>query len=300
MREHLRAVAAETVEIASRGWYLTGEGNRVDLGDLVAAAVAGTHLYQPGDPVPPAVPAGTGQVVTVVNQTTLAAARALGSDVACLVFASARHPGGGFLNGARAQEESLARASALYACQNAAPGFYDFHRQHPDPRYSDRVIYSPAVPVFRDDDGTLLARPYLVSFLTAAAPNLGAILASQPDAAASVPDVLRGRAARVLEIAAAQRHRRLILGAWAAGSSTTTRHLSPRPSPACSVTSPAGSTRSSSPSMTTSPRHRPTPPSPAPSHPPPLPGTRTDELPACGCPPGCRGLPMERLGSECG
>lgn len=37
---------------------------------------------------------------------------------------------------------------------------------------SDRVIYSPAVPVFRDDDGVLLARPYPVSFLTAAAPNL--------------------------------------------------------------------------------------------------------------------------------
>jgi uncharacterized protein (TIGR02452 family) len=217
VREHLRAVAAETVEIASRGWYLTGEGNRVDLGDLVAAAVAGTRLYKPGDPVPAAVPAGTGLVVTVVNQTTLAAARVLGGNVACLVFASARHPGGGFLNGARAQEESLARASALYACQNAAPGFYDFHRQHPDPRYSDRVIYAPAVPVFRDDDGTLLAQPYLVSFLTAAAPNLGAILASQPDAAASVPDVLRGRAARVLEIAAAHRHRRLILGAWGCG-----------------------------------------------------------------------------------
>jgi uncharacterized protein (TIGR02452 family) len=217
VREHLRAVAAETVEIASRGWYLTGEGHRVDLGDPIAAAVAGTRLYLPGDPVPAAVPAGNGLVVTVENQTTLAAASALGGDVACLVFASARHPGGGFLNGARAQEESLARASALHACQNAAPGFYAFHRQHPDPRYSDQVIYAPAVPVFRDDDGTLLARPFLVSFLTAAAPNLGAILASQPGAAASVPGVLRGRALRVLEIAAAHRHRRLILGAWGCG-----------------------------------------------------------------------------------
>lgn len=95
----MRAVAAETVEIASRGWYLTGEGNRVDLGDLVAAAVAGTRLYKPGDPVPAAVPPGTDLVVTVVNQTTLVAARVLGGNVACLVFASARHPGGGFLNG---------------------------------------------------------------------------------------------------------------------------------------------------------------------------------------------------------
>jgi uncharacterized protein (TIGR02452 family) len=137
--------------------------------------------------------------------------------VACLVFASAKSPGGGFLNGAQAQEESLARASALYRCQLAVPQFYAFHRQQGDLRYSDRVIYSPAVPVFRDDDGTLLARLYPVSFLTAAAPNLGAILVDQPGLAAAVPGVLRARAARVLDVAAAHRHRVLVLGAWGCG-----------------------------------------------------------------------------------
>jgi uncharacterized protein (TIGR02452 family) len=79
------------------------------------------------------------------------------------------------------------------------------------------VIYSPSVPVFRDDDGTLPARPYLVSFLTAAAPNLTAITATQPESAATVPTVLRKRAARILQIAAAHRHRRLVLGAWGCG-----------------------------------------------------------------------------------
>jgi uncharacterized protein (TIGR02452 family) len=97
------------------------------------------------------------------------------------------------------------------------PEFYSFHRQQRDLRYSDRVIYSPAVPVFRDDKGSLLEEPYPVSFLTCAAPNLGAILRNQPGDAGTVPDVLAASAGRVLRIAAARGHRTLVLGAWGCG-----------------------------------------------------------------------------------
>lgn len=189
----------------------------MDLAGEIAAAVAGTRLYLPRDPVPAAAPGAGTPAIEVTGETTLAAARRLGGDVACLVFASARNPGGGFLNGAQAQEESLARASALHACQQAASQFYAFHRRQPDPRYSDRVIYSPSVPVFRSDDGDLLPRPHLVSFLTCAAPNMTAITASQPGHASSVPAILCARAGRILQIAAAHRHSRLVLGAWGCG-----------------------------------------------------------------------------------
>jgi uncharacterized protein (TIGR02452 family) len=135
------------------------------------------------------------------------------------VFASAKNPGGGFLSGAQAQEESIARSSALSPCLAAAGEFYSFHRRQGDLRYSDRVIYSPHVPVFRADDGTLLDEPYTVSFLTAAAPNLGASTASQPASAPAVPGTLAIRAARVLAVAAARGHRKLVLGAWGCGVS---------------------------------------------------------------------------------
>jgi uncharacterized protein (TIGR02452 family) len=217
MSNRLRAIAEDTVRIVEAGWYQAPGGGEVSLARGVADAMARTLLYLPEDQVAAATPIEGRSAVEVTGETTLAAARRLGADVACLVFASARNPGGGFLNGAQAQEESLARASALHACQQAAPQFYQDHRQQDDLRYSDRVIYSPAVPVFRDDDGTLLSRPYLVSFLTAAAPNLAAITARQPDRAATVPDVLGTRVARVLQIAAAHRHRRLVLGAWGCG-----------------------------------------------------------------------------------
>jgi uncharacterized protein (TIGR02452 family) len=211
-------MATETMAIIKAGGYRSPDGRDVEIGAGIGAAAAGTRLYLPDEEIPLPVPRSSAAPVTeVTNETSLAAARRLGADVACLVFASAKHPGGGFLSGAQAQEESIARSSALYPCQQAAGEFYDFHRRQSDLRYSDRIIYSPGVPVFRDDDGALLDEPYQVSFLTAAAPNLGAIRASQPSAAPSVPAVLAARAERVLAVAAAHGHRKLVLGAWGCG-----------------------------------------------------------------------------------
>jgi len=255
MSSKLRAIAEETAQIIEFGRYQAPDGVAVVLADDIAAAVAGTRLYLPGDVVAAPIPASGKPALEVTGETTLAAARRVGGDVVCLVFASARKPGGGFLNGAQAQEESLARASALYACLSAAPEFYAFHRQHADLCYSDRVIYSPAVPVFRDDDGLLLASPYRVSFLTAAAPNQAAITASQPEACANVPAALRTRTARVLEIAAANGHRGWCSAPGGVACLATTRPWSPNRLPSRS-TERAGSSRSSLPSMTGSQARR--------------------------------------------
>jgi len=140
-------MAAETMAIIAAGRYRSPGGRDVELGASVRAAVAGTRLYRPGEVMPAPVPDDPAAPTTAVtNETSLAAARRLGAGAACLVFASAKHPGGGFLSGAQAQEESIARASALYPCQQAASEFYDYHRRQGDLRYSDRVIYSPGVP----------------------------------------------------------------------------------------------------------------------------------------------------------
>ncbi|MEV6601749.1 TIGR02452 family protein [Actinoplanes sp. NPDC051346] len=230
MSTKLRELARETLEILDAGGYRTPRGRRVTLADGMRAAVAGTRLHQPAEALvtPPAGrgpagagpagagPAGAGPAVSVTGESTLAATRRLAEDgdVAALNFASAKHPGGGFRTGAQAQEESLARASALYRCLTAAPGYYTFHRSNGDSLYSDRVIYSPRVPVFRGDDGVLLEDPYEVSFLTAAAPNRGAVPRGR---AGQVATVLAARARRVLAVAAAHGHRRLVLGAWGCG-----------------------------------------------------------------------------------
>lgn len=220
MSARLRGIAKETEEIVARGHYPAPDGRKVDIGRDVAAALAGTRMYGPGPlDITPDTDRTTSFEVTG-ESSTQAARRLTAADtapVAALNFASARNPGGGFLNGAQAQEEALCRASALYATLLRAPEFYAHHRADRSPFYSDRVIHSPAVPVFRDDRGRLLDTPYTVAFLTSPAPNAGVIAARTPDQAHRVPAALSSRAERVLETAAEHGYRRLVLGAWGCG-----------------------------------------------------------------------------------
>ncbi|MEU9478930.1 TIGR02452 family protein [Streptomyces sp. NPDC048191] len=228
MSARLRGIAAETERIVAAGRYRTADGRQVSLAAGIEAARAGTRMFGPepvsvrqtGETGPPEIASApaTDTVFEVTGESSLEAARRLaGVPVAVLNFASARNPGGGYLNGAQAQEEALCRASALYTCLLTARAFYDHHRAHRDPFYTDRVIHSPAVPVFRDDRGRLLAEPYLAGFLTAAAPNAGVVRRTEPERAPELPGALAVRAERVLQTAAAHDYRRLVLGAWGCG-----------------------------------------------------------------------------------
>ena len=218
MSARLRGIAHETERIVAAGVYRTPDGREVSIAGVVEAARGGTRMHGP-EPVevPPAAPVDTSFEVTGESSMEAARRLALAGPVAVLNFSSARNPGGGYLNGAQAQEEALCRASALYTCLIEVREFYDHHRAHRDPFYTDRVIHSPAVPVFRDDRGRLLDEPHTAGFLTAAAPNAGVVLRTAPERAAELPRALAVRAERVLETAAAHGYRRLVLGAWGCG-----------------------------------------------------------------------------------
>lgn len=218
----------EAVTIATEGSYLAPSGRRVDIAAAVAKAIAATRDYAPGDPLPERAPVSDSAApptprstrVSVVNGTSLASAHAMakaGRTPLVLNFASAKNPGGGFLGGARAQEESLARSSALYATIERSP-MYAAHRASSDCMYTSWMIHSPDVPVFRDDDtGELLEEPYLCSFLTAPAPNAGVVLERDPSRRAEVDRVMAERVERALAICAAEGHTHLVLGAWGCG-----------------------------------------------------------------------------------
>jgi uncharacterized protein (TIGR02452 family) len=220
-------IARETVEILERGWY-AADGTQVSVSDLLARARAHSRLYTPDDfgevfrrrdERAATAERGRKTEFRAINCTTLAAARRLirdegAADVLCLNFASAKNPGGGFLNGSQAQEESLARATGLYPCIAPLRAMYDTNRQFGSCLYTDHMIYSPRVPVFRDDDDGLLAEPYAVSLITAPAVNVGAL---RPDERPRVEPTMLARTEKVLALAAAHGHEVLVLGAWGCG-----------------------------------------------------------------------------------
>jgi uncharacterized protein (TIGR02452 family) len=219
-RKRAAELGREAVEILESGHYRADDGTTVTIASLVSQAVAGTASYPPDWPRPPIAPRGKSTCLDVVNETTLDAARRLtaqGSRPVALNFASAKNPGGGFLSGARAQEESLARASGLYACLNGHE-MYAFHRARKDAMYTDYAIYSPDVPVFRSDSGALLAQPYLCSFITSPAVNAKVVLERAPSRGREIRIAMAERIAKVLTIAALHDHEALILGAWGCGA----------------------------------------------------------------------------------
>ncbi|MFC9325923.1 TIGR02452 family protein [Kitasatospora sp. NPDC057015] len=222
MSSRLHQVAVVNEQIAERGSYRAAGGEPVDLREGLAAARAGTVSYSPqalAALVAERAPGTGAEAVEVTAEGSMQAARRLvaagGSRVGVLNFASARNPGGGYLRGAKAQEEDVCRSALLYTCLLEAPDYYEAHRASSDLRYSHRVIFSPAVPVLRGDDGALLGQPYQVDFLTSPAPNAGQL--ELRSAGTDVRGVLAERALRVLAVAARHGVRELVLGAWGCG-----------------------------------------------------------------------------------
>jgi len=224
-RDRRAQLARETVAICRNGSYTRPDGGVVDVAPLLHDCLSGTRFFASEQirrlrrDVLAATVDGPSAAVEVRNETTLAGIARVSGDgpVAALNFASAKNPGGGFLNGSQAQEESLARSSALYASLLQAPEYYQRHRAQSSALYTDAMILSPDCPVFRDDDGQLLDVPRVVSFITSPAPNAGAIATNAPEELSQVPDVLRRRAELVLTLAAAHGYPTLVLGAWGCG-----------------------------------------------------------------------------------
>src|SRR5579859_4827100 len=130
MREFRKQVMTETLAALERGWYVSQSGRRVQL----ALAGARSRMYHE-DGAPPR-PAYDGAVEVVEGDCLMRALELAdqGMRPACLNMASHRRAGGGYLEGAGAQEENLFRRTAYH--WYLGDGRRPDHIRYPLPEFS--------------------------------------------------------------------------------------------------------------------------------------------------------------------
>lgn len=131
--------------------------------------------------------------------------------VALLNFASYKFPGGGFMAGSRAQEESLCHESFLYNVLSKFDNTYYAENRKDVNRslYRDRALYSPNIHFIRNND--VIA----CDVITCAAPNFSS--AKNFCNVEYNNKILYERIRFILEIAKKEKVSTLILGAFGCG-----------------------------------------------------------------------------------
>ena len=221
-----KAVARQTLEIMKKGYYEI-EGTKVEIAKLQNNSVQKSFLFTPEQgeelltqyAVSSDKSASFFDRIQIWNCSTVDAILKFAKEeqeAAVLNFASAKNPGGGFLNGAMAQEESLAASSCLYQTLLAHEKYYKENRACESMMYTNHAIYSPNVVFFRDGRFQLLKEPVFASVLTLPAVNMGQVLLKKEDVE-QAKQVMKERMKLVLAIFAKQNCKHLILGAYGCG-----------------------------------------------------------------------------------
>ena len=228
-----KAMANETLKIIKQGYYepVCNKGNedtaKVTIKDDIERSVKSSKLISPAEGAKILEKFKSaekcGQPETrVENMSTVEAIHILTltlnqkSNIGVLNFASAKNPGGGFLNGAKAQEESLTVSSTLYPTLTAHEEYYRENRAHGSMMYLDYAIYSPDIVFFRDRSFSLTETPAKASVLTLPAINMGQVLLKGENAE-EAKKVMRRRMKLALSIFAEEGAKHLVLGAYGCG-----------------------------------------------------------------------------------
>lgn len=187
-------------------------------------AKASSRVYKEGFETNSKVQNNVNGNVTVVSGTTFEIAKRfceLGKT-AVLNFANPEIPGGGVVNGAMAQEECLCRSSNLYPClsdDRVFADFYLYHRYLHNGFYSDRLIYTKEVTVFKDDSDVPKMMPedewFNVDVITCAAPYIANRRYTNK---AALKQLFKGRIKNIFESAIDNDVDVIILGAFGCGA----------------------------------------------------------------------------------
>ena len=219
-------LAQRTLDVVKNGFYKSKNGN-VDVANAIENCITKTFTISPNDwenivnkVQQENIKKVEKTVIKILNCTTIEAIcqQDKSLKLGVLNFASAKNPGGGFLSGASAQEESLARSSCLYDSQIKDETMYDFNRSQSNFLYSDYMIYSPEVVFWFNDNGEAFEEPIRVDIITSPAPNKGAMMQhNRKLEIEQLETVFKSRIEKVLTLALANGIESLVLGAWGCG-----------------------------------------------------------------------------------
>ena len=226
-KQRNRYIFEETMCICRRGGYVAPSGAEVRLPSTDEVLKASVFYQNP--PRVDSVAAAESSVCDAVNDDCIEVARKLveeGYRPIMLNMANRHTPGGGVINGARAQEESLFRQS------NLCVSLYQFDQYHAgllglplgDGRYPmDRetgAIYSGRVTFFRTSSrkgDELVETPFECAVVSVAAinrPDLTSYGTLVPWAAAATKTKIRA----MLRVGLLHGHDAIVLGAWGCGA----------------------------------------------------------------------------------
>lgn len=219
-RQEYKVISEETMAVLRHGFYEYNE-KKVDISQSIQACIHNAITYKPED-TPLEKEFEKKETIYEINkETTLQGCYREykanpNANICALNFASAKNPGGGFLNGSHAQEEALARTSALYFSIKDSEMYPYNEKDNNRSLYSDYMIYSPNVPVFRNDQCEFLEEPYKISFITAPCVNTKEALKKRVEQE-TIDDVMYERMDKLLSVAMYHNTEILVLGAWGCG-----------------------------------------------------------------------------------
>jgi uncharacterized protein (TIGR02452 family) len=222
-------MAKETLHILRVGFYISENNNVVNIKDQIEASIKNSILYEPDSEIEHINLGEDGNnpdfdtKIEVTDESTLSAAFRLKKEgynkVALLNFASAKNPGSEFEKGTDSQESRLCRSSALYPCLKQFDKMYKHNIKLHNGVYSNYMIFSKSVPVFRNaEEGTLLDTPYFISMISAPPVNAGQIIDNKGEEAKGIiNEAMIIRIEKILAVALLNKQEALVLGAFGVG-----------------------------------------------------------------------------------
>lgn len=209
-RQERVKVAEETLRILDKGEYqLRGKTYKLE---NIKSSIYNTAIHKKVD-----ADAGIGEglnlagvKVGVYSGTTLDGVRfhlRKYGKTCCLNFASPSHPGGGFLKGSMAQEESLAYSTTLYYA-------IDGNEVYKYKRGTVWALYTPDVEAFRDNGLALTLKTKPFSIITSPAYNVRTGNKSLEE----VEEYMLDAILTILRTAYEHKEENLVLGAFGCGA----------------------------------------------------------------------------------